>query len=106
MNRPVPTIQSALATGLAVLNDPEVRIPAAHAEGIVSLRTLLQGLASGQLIVSEPQVQPVALAPEVAGAKPRTPRRTKAEMALARANLAAKANGATAPAPAAPTSVQ
>jgi hypothetical protein len=50
MNR---TLQSAVATGLEILADPAVRIPAAQAEGVVSLRTLLTALASGQLAVVE-----------------------------------------------------
>lgn len=92
-------LQAAIVTGLNILNDPEVRVPASQADGVSALRMLLTALASGQLVVSEPaKPQPVA-ATEGPAPKPRAPRRTKAEMAQARA---AKANGAAA----APTSVQ
>lgn len=71
-----PSLQAAVVTGLNILNDPEVRIPAAQAEGLVSLRLLLQGLASGQLVITE--AQPAAT--PVAGAtarRPRVPRKAK-----------------------------
>lgn len=49
-----PSLQAAVVTGLNLLNDPDVRVPAAQAEGVAALRMLLQALASGQLVVQEP----------------------------------------------------
>jgi len=92
-----PSLQAAVVAGLNVLNDPEVRISAAQAEGLVSLRLLLQGLASGQLVVAEPQVAPPST--ENAYTPPRKPRKPRTPKGAV--------NGAEAPAaPAAPATVQ
>lgn len=102
MNRNQSTLQAAIVTGLNVLNDPDVRIPAAQAEGVVALRTLLTAIASGQLNVVDATApaQPVStLAGSPSGEAPkkvRAPRRAKAQV-----------NGAAVPdATAAPTTVQ
>lgn len=91
-----PSLQSAVVAGLSLLSDPEVRIPTTQVEGVAALRMLLQALASGQLVVQEPAVAPVAEPAEAypAARKPRKPR-------------APKVNGATvADVAAAPVSVQ
>jgi hypothetical protein len=98
MNKASPSLQAAVVTGLNILNDPEVRVPASQADGVSALRALLQGLASGQLIVAEAPTAQTPQPPAPPMKKPRAPRRTKAQMAAAM-------NGATPPA-AAPPSVQ
>lgn len=96
MNKPQPSLQAAVVTGLNLLGDPEVRIPANQAEGIAALRMLLQAIASGQLVVSEPTpVQPSPAA---------EPAPEPVKVRKARAPRQPKANGAAPPA--APTSVQ
>lgn len=104
MNKQQPSLQSAIVTGLNILNDAEVRVPASQAEGVTALRMLLTALASGQLVVSEPLTAPPALPNgEVASqatTKVRKPRQSRQP----------KVNGATVPPaaaePAAPTTVQ
>lgn len=92
MNKP-PSLQAALVAGLNLLNDPEVRVPASQAEGLVALRVLFQGLAAGQLVVVDAAAATQTAAPAEITKKERAPRRTKAQLAAARA----AANGAAGP---------
>lgn len=103
-----PSLQTAIVAGLNLLEDPNVRMPASQAEGIVALRMLLQALANGQLVVSEPEATGPKPVPEPKPEpKPRAPRRTRAQMHEARIQARAQANGAAGPtAVAAPAATQ
>jgi hypothetical protein len=62
-------LQSAVVTGLNLLSDPKVRVPAHQADGVAALRALLTAIANGQLTVQEEQ-QPAAAAAAAAAVSP------------------------------------